>query len=267
MERVALLLELFDELTELVGEAVHGALEAGQQVERQTMGKPTLEIAVSRFCSMFITLLVGIRSGELFDVDLADVRALVGDGEAPPIRKNFFATASSAQAWTVVAERSSFGSASVIVFVLALSSRNSISSVRFMMVAPFMCQWGRGGSGRGDERRVFGALDIADLVHLQGGEALADGEEVIVRDIRVDGAERARRVLDGTGLCRAILHLDLEGRRDVRALRSMMILLSVLKVLKTAVNTIEVASEAAARPSRLPAGLGVIPCLDFIVRD
>lgn len=45
------------------------------------MGKPTLEIAVSRFCSMFITLLVGIRSGELFDVDLADVRALVGDGE------------------------------------------------------------------------------------------------------------------------------------------------------------------------------------------
>ena len=32
---VALLLELFDELAELVGEAVHGALEAGQQVERK----------------------------------------------------------------------------------------------------------------------------------------------------------------------------------------------------------------------------------------
>ena len=35
---VALLLELFDELAELFGEAVHGALEAGQQVERHDDG-------------------------------------------------------------------------------------------------------------------------------------------------------------------------------------------------------------------------------------
>lgn len=36
---VALLLELFDELAELFGEAVHGALEAGQQVERHDDGE------------------------------------------------------------------------------------------------------------------------------------------------------------------------------------------------------------------------------------
>lgn len=74
-------------------------------------------------------------------------------------------------------------------------------------------------SGR-DERCVLGALDVADVVRLQGGEALADGEQVLVADLRVDGAERARRVLDGTGIRRAVLHLDLEGSRDVRALRS-----------------------------------------------
>ena len=36
---MALLLELFDELAELVGEAVHGPLEAGQQVERHDDGE------------------------------------------------------------------------------------------------------------------------------------------------------------------------------------------------------------------------------------
>lgn len=36
---VALVLELFDELAELFGEAVHGALEAGQQVERHDDGE------------------------------------------------------------------------------------------------------------------------------------------------------------------------------------------------------------------------------------
>lgn len=74
-------------------------------------------------------------------------------------------------------------------------------------------------SGR-DKRCVLGALDVADVVRLQGGEALADGEQVLVADLRVDGAERARRVLDGTGIRRAVLYLDLEGSRDVRALRS-----------------------------------------------
>ncbi len=39
VNHVALLLELFDELAELVGEAVHGALEAGQQVERHDDGE------------------------------------------------------------------------------------------------------------------------------------------------------------------------------------------------------------------------------------
>lgn len=34
MERMALLMELFDEPVELIGEAVHGQLEADQQVER-----------------------------------------------------------------------------------------------------------------------------------------------------------------------------------------------------------------------------------------
>lgn len=36
---MTLLLELFDELAELVGEAVHGPLEAGQQVERHDDGE------------------------------------------------------------------------------------------------------------------------------------------------------------------------------------------------------------------------------------
>lgn len=39
MNHVALVLELFDELAELFGEAVHGALEAGQQVERHDDGE------------------------------------------------------------------------------------------------------------------------------------------------------------------------------------------------------------------------------------
>lgn len=39
MDHLALLLELFDELAELVGEAVHGPLEAGQQVERHDDGE------------------------------------------------------------------------------------------------------------------------------------------------------------------------------------------------------------------------------------
>ena len=76
-----------------------------------------------------------------------------------------------------------------------------------------------GGLAR-DHRRVLEALDVADIVRLQGAEALADGEQVLVADLRVDGAERARRVLDRTRIRRAVLHLDLEGRRDVRALRS-----------------------------------------------
>lgn len=57
-------------------------------------------------------------------------------------------------------------------------------------------------------------------MRLQGAEALADGEQVLVADLRVDGAERARRVLDRPRIRRAVLHLDFEGRRDVRALRS-----------------------------------------------
>ena len=36
---MTLLLELFDELAELVGEAVHGPLETGQQVERHDDGE------------------------------------------------------------------------------------------------------------------------------------------------------------------------------------------------------------------------------------
>lgn len=39
VDEVALLLELFDELAELFGEAVHGALEAGQQVKRHDDGE------------------------------------------------------------------------------------------------------------------------------------------------------------------------------------------------------------------------------------
>jgi len=71
-----------------------------------------------------------------------------------------------------------------------------------------------------DHRRILDALDVADVVRLQGAEALADSEQVVIADLRVDGAVRARRVLDCTGIRRTVLHLDLEGRLDVRALRS-----------------------------------------------
>lgn len=39
MDHMALLLEFFDELAELVGEAVHGPLEASQQIERHDDGE------------------------------------------------------------------------------------------------------------------------------------------------------------------------------------------------------------------------------------
>lgn len=100
MGEVALLLELFDEFAELFGEAVHGALEAGQQVERHDDGE-----ADAGDCSQQVLfhaghLLVrgrlpeawqsgGIGSGELFDVDLADAGALVGDGEGAADQEGF----------------------------------------------------------------------------------------------------------------------------------------------------------------------------------
>lgn len=77
----------------------------------------------------------------------------------------------------------------------------------------------RAGSGVVDERRDLGALDVADRVRLQGGELLADGEHVLVGDLRVDVADRARCVLRrARGGC-AVLDLDLERRGDVDALR------------------------------------------------
>ena len=92
--------------------------------------------------------------------------------------------------------------------------------MRFMMR---LLSWSRGRGGGGlarNHRRVLEALDVADIVRLQSAEALADGKQILVADGRVDGAERARRVLDCTRVRRAVFHLDLEGRRDVRALRS-----------------------------------------------
>lgn len=86
-----------------------------------------------------------------------------------------------------------------------------------------LLSWSRGRGGGGlarNHRRVLEALDVSDIVRLQGAEALADGEQILVADLRVDGAERARRVLDRTRIRRAVLHFDLEGSRDVRALRS-----------------------------------------------
>lgn len=75
------------------------------------------------------------------------------------------------------------------------------------------------GSGVVDERRDLGALDVADRVRLQSGEFFADGEHVLVGDLRVDVADRARCVLRrARGGC-AVLNLDLESRGDVDALR------------------------------------------------
>ena len=41
-----------------------------------------------------------------------------------------------------------------------------------------------------DHRRVLDALDVADVVRLQGAEALADSEQVVIADLRVDGVSR-----------------------------------------------------------------------------
>ena len=59
VEHVALLLELFDELAELVGEAVHGPLEAGQQVERHDDGEADAGDCGEEVLFHGITLLVG----------------------------------------------------------------------------------------------------------------------------------------------------------------------------------------------------------------
>lgn len=59
VEEVALLLELFDELAELVGEAVHGPLEAGQQVERHDDGEADAGDCGEEVLFHGITLLVG----------------------------------------------------------------------------------------------------------------------------------------------------------------------------------------------------------------
>ena len=77
----------------------------------------------------------------------------------------------------------------------------------------------RAGSGVVDERRDLGALDVADRVGLQSGKFFADGEHVLVGDLRVDVADRARCVLRrARGGC-AVLDLDFESRGDVDALR------------------------------------------------
>lgn len=106
MDHVALLLELFDELAELFDEAVHGALEAGQQVERHDDGEADAGDCGQQVLFHAGHLLVGgrlshgarlwqpeagrqIGSGELFDVDLADAGALVGDGEGAANQEDF----------------------------------------------------------------------------------------------------------------------------------------------------------------------------------
>lgn len=115
---MALMLELFDELAELVGEAVHGPLEAGQQIERHDDGEADAGDCGEEVLfhgDHLITLLVGrvmaegmaakrqpMRGGmthrptglspslgEFLDFDGADVRALVGDGEGATYEEGF----------------------------------------------------------------------------------------------------------------------------------------------------------------------------------
>ena len=101
-----------------------------------------------------------------------------------------------------------------MAFVLALSKASVISRVRFMGRASFQAI---GCSGT-DERRDLGTLDVTDVVYLQGSEALADGEQIVVREFRVDVAYCARCVLRRARGVHAVFHLDLEGRGDVGAL-------------------------------------------------
>ena len=94
VDEVALLLELFDELAELFGEAVHGALEAGQQVERHDDGEADAGDCGQEVLFHAGHLLAGDGegggwSGECFDLDRADGRALVGGGEGAARHQGF----------------------------------------------------------------------------------------------------------------------------------------------------------------------------------
>lgn len=67
MDHMALLLEFFDELAELVGEAVHRPLEAGQQVERHDDGEADAGDCGEEVLfhgDHLVTLLVGGSDGE-----------------------------------------------------------------------------------------------------------------------------------------------------------------------------------------------------------
>lgn len=159
--------------------------------------------------------------GEFLDFDGADVRALVGDGEGAAYEESFLGD-------DVIGPGLDGGIRDVILWVeqgdglrLGVIEQEFDFKRAFHGEDSFRGLEAEGGGGLAcDHRCVLEALDVADIVRLQGTEALADGEQVLVADRRVDGAERARRVLDRTRIRRAVLHLDLEGRRDVRALRS-----------------------------------------------
>lgn len=184
--------------------------------------------------------------GEFLDFDGADVRALVGDGEGTAELEGFLGDG-------VIGPGLDGGIRDVILRVeqgdglrLGVVEQEFDFERAFHGETPFSVAMRERQRGRGDacaipavrvqqlnssvasclgdlardHRRVLEALDVADIVRLQGAEALADGEQILVADGRVDGAERARRVLDRTRVRRAVLHLDFEGGRDVRALRS-----------------------------------------------
>lgn len=139
----------------------------------------------------------------------------------------------------------------------------------------------RAGSGVVDERRDLGTLDVADRVRLQSGELLADSEHVLVGDLRVDVADRARCVLRRARGGRAVLDLDLESRGDVDALRCHKAS-SFRGTFESQYMDSWYRAPAAGRwgmqqtavfqrTSRRKAGwevfLGGKPCLDFIIRS
>ena len=63
VEGMALLLELFDELAELLGEAVHGSLETGEQVERHDDGEADSGVLSIFFRKIMNRILVAVSQG------------------------------------------------------------------------------------------------------------------------------------------------------------------------------------------------------------
>lgn len=134
-----LFMQLFDQLPQLIREAVHGALEAGQEVERDDDGEAYAGDGREQvlFHVSHLPLSFGQAQTSSSTSTLRKDASLKATGRAPSSSMAFLAMTFWAQASTVSLARSSLGSVRERVFVLALSRTKVICKVRFMACSSF----------------------------------------------------------------------------------------------------------------------------------